>query len=544
MLLCVTLSVAGHDNGEAPHGGNPPLHAIDTMRAFKEDHHAPEPLSSMSVTTCVGGNAGGYPCSNVDLLAFMPLSEIGGGEGSDIWGWTDSQTGKEYALMGRSNGTSFVDISDPVNPVYLGNLPPHGSNSSWRDIKVYADHAYIVTEANNSGLQVFDLTTLRTVTSPPQTFSETNWFGGFLTAHNIVINETTGFAYAVGTNNGDCNEGMYFIDIRDPANPAAAGCFAADGYTHDAQCVLYDGPDSSNQGREICFNYNEDTLTIVDVTNKSSPVQLSRTDYAGRHYTHQGWLTDDHRYLLLDDELDERHVSSITKTRTFIWDVADLDAPVNMGFYEAPVGAIDHNQYIKGRYSYQANYQAGLRIVDIGDIANANLSEVAYFDIYPSGNATEFNGAWSNFPFFDSGIVIVSGIEQGLFILQPTIGPLSVDIDVDPWSPANIIKPDTDDPITIAVLGSAELNVAEIDSASLKLGIGEAPTTTPTPWLNDFNSDVFGYIDAAFIFDTQASGIGCNDTEVTLSDETISGDRFEGTDTIDAADCATGLCHP
>jgi len=544
MLLCVTFSVASHDNGEAPHGGNPPLHAIDTMRAFKEDHHAPEPLSSVSATTCISGFASGYPCSNIDLLAFMPLSEIGGGEGSDIWGWTDSETGKEYAIMGRSNGTSFVDISDPVNPVYLGDLPPHSSNSSWRDIKVYADHAYIVTEANNSGLQVFDLAMLRTVTSPPQTFSETNWFGGFLSAHNIVINETTGFAYAVGTNNGDCNQGMYFIDIRDPANPAAAGCFAADGYTHDAQCVLYEGPDSSYQGREICFNYNEDTLTIVDVTNKSAPVQLSRTDYVGRHYTHQGWLTDDHRYLLMDDELDERHVSAITKTRTFIWDVADLNAPASMGFYEAPVGSIDHNQYIKGRYSYQANYQAGLRILDISDVANANLSEVAFFDIYPAGDATEFNGAWSNFPFFDSGTVIVSGIEQGLFILRPTIAPFSVNIDVDPWSVLNIIKPNTDDPITLVVLGSAGFNVLEIDSASLKLGPGEAPTTTSAPWLGYFDDNATGHLDAAYGFNTQDTGIACYDTEVNLTGVTTGGDLFEATDSIDASDCATGVCHP
>jgi hypothetical protein len=98
--------------------------------------------------------------------------------------------------------------------------------------------------------------------------------------------------------------------------------------------------------------------------------------------------------------------------------VSDLDAPVNLGYYEAPTNSIDHDQYIKGAYSYQSNYQAGLRILDLTDIGNANVNEVAYFDIYPSGDATNFNGAWSSYPYFDSGNVIVSGIEQGLYILK------------------------------------------------------------------------------------------------------------------------------
>ena len=417
-------------------------------------------------------------------MAFLPLSQIGGGSGNDIWGWTDPLTGKEYAIMGRTTGTSFVDISDPVNPVYLGSLPPHSANSSWRDIKVYANHAYMVSEANNSGLQVFDLTQLRNVVSPPVTFSETNWHNGFLRAHNLVINEDSGFGYAVGTNNGACGEGLYFIDIRDPANPSAAGCFAADGYTHDAQCVIYDGPDATHHGREICFNYNEDTLTIVDVTNKSAPVQLSRTDYAGRHYTHQGWLTDDHRYLLLDDELDERHVAAITNTRTYIWDVSDLDAPVNNSFYEAPIGSIDHNQYIKGIFSYQANYQEGLRVLDISDIANSSLTEVGYFDIYPSGGTTEFNGAWSNYPFFDSGIVIVSGIEQGLYILKPNVSP-AFDADQDGIADATeTLTADSDGDSTLDYLDSDSDNNGILDGA--EAGDPTAPIDSDEDGIFDF----------------------------------------------------------
>ena len=277
----------------------------------------------------------------------------------------------------------------------------------------------MVTEAINSGMQVFDLTQLRTVTSPPVTFSETAWYNGFLDAHNLVINEDSGFAYAVGTN--DCAGGLHMINIQNPVNPTSAGCFSADGYTHDAQCVNYNGPDSTHQGKEICFNSNEDTLTIVDVTNKSAPVQLSRTGYGGSRYTHQGWLTEDHVYFLMGDELDETNNPAVTNTRTYIWDVSDLDSPAVIGSHDSTTTAIDHNQYVRGNYTYQSNYRAGLRILDISDIANGNLNEEAFFDIYPGSDSANFNGTWSNYPFFDSGIVIVSGIEQGLFILRPNL---------------------------------------------------------------------------------------------------------------------------
>ncbi|HUG84424.1 MAG TPA: choice-of-anchor B family protein, partial [Euzebya sp.] len=418
-------SAAAHPEGPAHH--NPlPAHASDLMRAFADDHQAPADLAAMSSTACVDGFAGPYPCRNVDLMAFMPLADIGGtssnSAANDIWGWTDPATGREYAIIGRVFGTSFVDISDPVNPVYLGDLPTHGAfGSSWRDIKVHADHAFIVSEARSHGMQVFDLRQLSDVTSPPVTFSETAHYNTMSSAHNIAINEDSGFAYIVGASGkNSCSGGLHMVNIQVPASPSFAGCFSADGYTHDTQCVIYSGPDSAHQGKEICVNSNEDTVTIVDVSVKSSPVMLSRTAYPGSAYTHQGWLTEDQRYFVLDDELDEQNFNHNTRTR--VWDLADLDAPTLVGFFDSTAAAIDHNQYVKDGFSYQANYRAGLRILDLTGIATADLSEAAYFDIYPADDAAEFNAAWSNYPYFASGLVIVSGIEQGLFILRPDLG--------------------------------------------------------------------------------------------------------------------------
>ncbi|MEO1574348.1 MAG: choice-of-anchor B family protein, partial [Pseudomonadota bacterium] len=388
---------------------------VGSVRATDVDRTARRAVRA--ATECNAGFAGPYPCNNIDLMSFLPLADIGGGSGNDIWGWTDPDTGREYAIMGRTNGTSFVDITDAENPVYLGNLPTHTSNSTWRDIKVHANHAFIVSEAGGHGMQVFDLTQLRSVGSPPETFANTAHYGEFGNAHNIVINEDTGFAYAVGTST--CSGGLHMVDISDPVSPSFSGCYSGDGYTHDAQCVVFRGPSHRfHHGSELCFNSNEDTLTIVDVTNKAAPVQLARLPYIGSEYTHQGWLTDDHRYFLIDDELDETRNGHAT--RTYVFDVSDPAAPSFVGQFDSSAAAIDHNMYIQGDYVFQANYRAGLRILEIRDAATADLVEEGFFDIYPSSDSAQFNGAWSTYPYFDSGNVIVSGIEQGLFVLRPT----------------------------------------------------------------------------------------------------------------------------
>jgi hypothetical protein len=203
--------------------------------------------------------------------------------------------------------------------------------------------------------------------------------------------------------------------------PTNAGCFSGDGYTHDAQCVNYIGPDPDYSGAEICFNSNTDTLTIVDVTNKAAPSQVSRTGYSGVGYTHQGWLLDGQRYFLLGDEQDETDFGH--NTYTYIWDLEDLDNPLLLGHYTGPNASIDHNMYVIGDFVYQSNYTSGLQILDITDTANANLSMFAFFDTYPSSNNSSFNGSWSNYPFFESGVVAVSGIDEGLFILYPNLLP-------------------------------------------------------------------------------------------------------------------------
>ena len=133
----------------------------------------PPPTGDLSTgpATCNGGTADDFSCFGVDLRSRVPLTDMGGVAGNDLWGWADAQSGNEYALMGMTNGTAFVDVTDPENPVYLGILPTETISSPWRDIKVYQDHAYIVADASGAhGMQAFDLTRLRGVNAP-QTFN-------------------------------------------------------------------------------------------------------------------------------------------------------------------------------------------------------------------------------------------------------------------------------------------------------------------------------------------------------------------------------------
>jgi choice-of-anchor B domain-containing protein len=372
-------------------------------------------FSSLSAQTpCVNGMAAGYPCSNVDFLSFTAGSALGGGNMNDIWGWTDPDYGTEYVLLGRTSGTAFIDISDPVNPLYLGNLPASGSNSLWRDIKVDGNYAYIVSEAGGHGMQIFDLTKLRNVVNPPVTFSEDAHYSGWGNAHNLVINEASNRAYGVGTNTS--SGGLHIVDISNPLNPVIMGDFAGDGYTHDAQVVNYIGPDADYAaGYEIAFACNENSITVIDVTDPGNTEELSRTTYNSQ-YTHQGWLTEDHKYFLSGDELDENYTG--VNTTTFIWDVQDLNAPFLLGTFVSSTPAIDHNLYIKDNLCYQSNYRAGLRIANLDNIASGMMTEVGFFDVYPSSDATGFNGTWSNYPYFASGVVAVSHIEEGLFLLS------------------------------------------------------------------------------------------------------------------------------
>ena len=278
------------------------------------------------------------------------------------------------------------------------------------------DHLFVVSEAGGHGMQVLDLTQLEALPDDQVTvLEETAWYTGFGNSHTVSINTETGYAYALGTNT--FGGSLHIIDISNPANPVLAGSFEGD-YSHDAQPVVYHGPDVDYAGHELVFCYNGYSgFAIVDAQDKQDVQLISEYVYPELGYTHQGWVTPDHRYCIFDDELDEMNFGG--GTRTYVVDIQDLDNPQVVGYYLSESQAIDHNLYVIGDKVYSANYTSGLRILDIVDPASGTMELVGFFDTNPDSDAPVFDGAWSCYPFFPSGMVGISTFSH-FFLVRPS----------------------------------------------------------------------------------------------------------------------------
>ncbi len=438
------------------------------------------PVLAAQPAACVDGTAGDYACDGVDLLAHFTPQELGappvgqcpnpypGLCANDIWGWEDADTGRRYAIVGLANGTAFVDVTAPSAPIRLGVLPTATSPSSWRDVKALGNVALVVSEAPGHGIQVFDLTRLRGLSDDPsRTFTADARYTGVGRAHNLVVSEGAQMAYAVGWRAGtetlpeSCSSpGLHAVDFSDPLAPTFAGCFSDatsgdSGYTHDAQCGTYDGPDADYQGREICFASNTDEVSIFDATDPAAAVLIAQVGYPTPAYTHQGWLTEDGRYFLVNDELDEANAVNSGNTapqRTLVLDVEDLDAPEFAFEYRSNLATIDHNLYVVGRLAFESNYEAGLRVIDVSRIAEGVLEEVAFFDTYPLDTSVNFAGQWSNYPFFGDGLVIANDGETGFFVLQ-----LDPSLNTAVGGPPSASGVDLSEPVPNPTAGGARL---------------------------------------------------------------------------------------
>ena len=344
---------------------------------------------------------------NVSLYVNLDLAFFSAGSGNDIWGYV-SPSGREYALVGLNNKVAFVEVTDPASPVYFANIPH--TASTWGDIKVHGHVAYAVTEAVGTGIQVMDLsdidnhnvTLLRTIASPGRT-------------HNLAIDNDSGFLYTCGSRNGTGTT-MCF-DLTDPENPVQVGATSMTStYQHDiCPRTFTSGPYA---GRQILFGSGESRgVEIWDVTNKNAPFLIVRRSYPMVGYCHQSWLSDDSKYLYVDDEFDESQ-NNIT-TRTLVFDVEDITNPVLVNTFTTGLPSIDHNLYWKSGFVFESNYTSGVRIFDVSQNPTSP-TQVGWFDTYPENDGVTYNGSWSNYPYFPSGTLIVNDINHGLYVLDPS----------------------------------------------------------------------------------------------------------------------------
>ena len=389
--------------------------------------------NNQAFTACQDGFAGQFECNRIDLQSRMPASALHANNPSlnDIWGFVDLNDNREYALVGLTNGTSVVDITNPVSPVLVGHVP--GFLSTWRDLKAYQyfdtdaneykAYAYVTTEAMQ-GMQIIDLTDL------PNSISLVATINDFSNAHNIYIGNidySTGMAlpgldpviYVSGSNAGGGAFRAY--NLTNPIAPElVSSAPAGTGYVHDvtsmvitdertSQCAFQHNP------CEILIDFNENAVEIWDLTNKDSPFKISSTTYTNVGYTHSGWYSEDKMFVFVQDETDEINYGGNTVLRTM--DISDLANPFISNVYSGPTQAIDHNGFALGDYYYMSNYRRGLTVLNVSD-PNQPV-EAGFFDTYPtpSANTATFAGAWGTYPYLPSGNVLISDSSYGLFIV-------------------------------------------------------------------------------------------------------------------------------
>ena len=384
----------------------------------ENENNSEKKIFNFDKIECINGFANEFPCNKYDLLSWIPLSFLGSESANDNWGWTDYNSKREFVLQGLNDGLAFLDITDPQKVIYLGKLLSSSNPSDWRDVKIYNDHAFVVSEASNHGLQVFNLKRLLDL-NEFKTFNEDYIVNDFGNAHNIAINASSGFAYILGS--ALYEGGPVFYDISIPEQPILRGGFSDTSYIHDAQIITYKGEDQNYFGKEILLGSNSDggetnQLIILDVTEKTNPELISTISYSYGGYTHQGWIDENHHYFYLGDELDELRYGN--KTRIISFDLKDLKNPKIHFVYQGKTDAIDHNLYIKSNKLYLSNYTAGLRELNIENIENQKVVEEAFFDSHPESDDASFEGVWNSYPFFESGVIAVSDIKRGLFLIK------------------------------------------------------------------------------------------------------------------------------
>lgn len=349
-----------------------------------------------------------FSAQKVAMLSWLSPEDITGvtQTANDVWGYV-SPSGREYAIIGLRFGTAFVEITDPLNPKVLKTIP--GSSSTWRDIAVYDQYAYSVTEGGG-GIQVIDL---RKIDKGKVKIANRVQDLGLETVHNITVDPDSGYAYLSGSNLA--RGGLVAVDLSDPAKPVVEAGNWTESYVHDVVTVTYSkGP---HAGREIVYAFAGETgIAIIDVTDKANMFTVDVLTYPGLSYSHSGAVDRKLKYLYANDELDEL-AGEVPNSTTYLFKIKDFENARLIKSFTSGAPTIDHNGFVRGNWLYQANYESGLRVYKIKRPKNPR--QLAFFDTYPDADHPDFNGAWGVFAGYPSGVVVVSDIQRGLFVLLP-----------------------------------------------------------------------------------------------------------------------------
>ena len=325
---------------------------------------------------------------NINFLSNFEYSE----ELSDVWGYSTS--GGEYALVGVYNGISVVDVSIPTNPIELAFFP--GDESIWRDLKTWENYLYCINETGG-GLQIVNLTEVIAGDQNPSYIENTSL--DFTTAHNIFIDKN-GVLYVFGANLGIGGCAMFDLTAN-PEEPEFLGYFN-DYYLHDGMVrgdTLWGGA------------IDDGVFSAIDVSDKSNPVIIG-SHPTPNTYSHNCWISDDGNSLFTTDEVSGAYVAAYD-----VSDLSNIEELDRIQSWSASTDVIPHNTHVDGNFIVTSYYADGLSVVDVSN--PSNLVEVAYYDTSDGYDGNGFNGAWGAYPWLPSGNILVTDIENGLFVLEP-----------------------------------------------------------------------------------------------------------------------------
>ena len=329
---------------------------------------------------------------NMTLLSHVQYNA----NGNDIWGWVAPDS-TEYAIMGLVNGVSIVSLADPSNATEVAFIP--GQNSTWRDIKTWGNYAYVTTDqpGTTEGLLVIDMSHL------PDSVSYYRWtpdlpdMGTLRTCHNLWIDEN-GYCYLSGCNLNA--GGIIYLDVfSQPGTPIYVNK-GPNIYSHDVYV--------RNDRMYTSEIYGGD-LGVYDVSDKNNTQLLGRQQ-TPFEFTHNAWLSDDGTVCFTTDERANAPIGA--------YDVSDPSDIVELDQFR-PIetlgqNVIPHNVHVWQDWLIISYYTDGGIIVDAS--RPTNLIEVGNFDTFLGGNGG-FSGAWGAYPFLPSGIVLISDINSGLYVL-------------------------------------------------------------------------------------------------------------------------------
>lgn len=477
-LLFATAAMAHHDDPTTESGFELALQddGVSSLPVF--DGPFPETENMQFLSQIAPDDLGALPVPGLWAKGMM----------NDIWGWT-SPAGGEYALLPNSGGAALVRVTDPRNPEFLGRLQsqnPFNFGNIWGDVATYGNFAYFTTEIDESAIAIVDLSgadALKEAPSPDTDLPLPTYFvapGGYDGAHNIRINQESGFAYVAGVHldegaaNNACGEeeppffNTLILDLNtDPVDPAVAAC-VSDAGEHDFYPVIYNGPDTEHQGREILFVFDGrdregqavgnpvgGLTEIWDVTDKSNIEVLASFRLPGLVFSHNGWTTGEQDFLFIGDEIDElvqagwafsgffaQPVEEPTNkplSGTYVVDISDLDNPTFVERFTDGTVGIDHNFVVEDDKLFIASYTSGTRVLEIGrdGAGNVELSPIAVMDTEPRLQenilnvrqeerfSSAFLGQWGIYTFPDSDTIIASDINNGLIVMKLSDQPCS-----------------------------------------------------------------------------------------------------------------------